>query len=285
MEPLNAGAQITPISLANEAMMLSNRGSIPVLIVEGPTDKAVLTDYLLRPDRCLPAYGFTNVIGALDRVLSSGGRYACGLVDADRIDEIPAHLFGFVENSGLPDCDTVVLTTTEVVTRVLSVLSDGRLHGPSALACLDRALELATPLGRIARESRLRRWGLSLSRFPVHEIAASGSGVDLDRLVDIAIKRSTAPAVDRATVLSVLSSVPPAATRNPALCRGHHLSSALVVAAVESGERLSLSSETLETHARIAFGPELFAASPLAEAIVRLENSTGHRLLREGAVK
>ena len=277
-------SSIDPTSLANEARMLSSKGRLPILLVEGPRDKSVLAEFLLGPERCLPAYGFNNVVGAMNIIVGYGGNYACALVDADRVDEVPESLIGFIESTGLPDCDTVVLTTLPVVTRVLSVASDGRLAGPRAVRCVERAVELSSPLGLLARESRRSQWGLNLDGFPITEIVGGSGDVDVQRMVNLAVRRTRNPTLVEA---SVLAGYYAAATGHPLgapCCRGHHLSAALVVAAAEAGERLQLGARAVESHARAAFGWQHFIASPLASAIRRLEHVLAMPLLREPLV-
>jgi hypothetical protein len=269
---------VDPYSLANEARIISNKGRFPVLLVEGSSDKAVLAGFLVSADRCLPADGFNNVVGALRHITGWGGRYACGLVDGDRYQEVPADLLFFVESAGASDCDTVILTTVPIVTRMLSVLTEGRLSNEAAEACLERAIQLCAPISALNRVSRTQAWGLSLDRFPFAEIARPGS-VDIELAVRIAVRRSKGCSVTEDDVLEQLRATA-AGTLDRTLCRGHHLSAALVVAVNETGEQLRLGGRGFETYARVAFAPEHFEGSALAVALRHLELRTGLQLLR-----
>lgn len=234
-----------------------------VLLMEGPSDCAVVDPHLNSDQiQSLPAHGKESLLRCIEIADIQGERNVLGVADRDFDIE-----FGFqVVSKNLVytdayDMDTLVCYTGSVLSRAISAAShrETRIRHLTAHAISDPRTIVECSAGALSAVRFLSMrdgLGLNLDRFPMHAVVKPPSGeVDLERMIDIAISRSSQTVATRSRIVAEVESIRD--KHSKALryfIRGHDFHACLAVQISQFWGGTKLSVERIAVVLRAAMG-------------------------------
>lgn len=219
------------------AELVLHRGSDDrtLLLLEGDSDCRSLDSHI-DESLCLsiPCHGKENLLPAMELVEEHGVSDVIALCDRDWDGYLPTPAVpGRVAITDYYDLDASIILSSGTCARVVKGQANRRelshhlfvskSTGPKAIA-----VAYAGPVGLLRLESERRGYGLALRDFPMSPVTKSDyTGVDIEKLVDIAARRSMYVEADSETLLGQLrDSLSEAHSLEP-FCSGHDLLAAL----------------------------------------------------------
>lgn len=271
--------ELTPAQIFNEIILHRTASRKPIVIVEGPSDKAVYARCLTtEPFLIIPAFGKSSVLAVMALVNSQSMASVVGIVDSDGTMN-PRLAPANVVVTGIHDLDVMVLTCIPVLVAVLLSHTDHLgsstdLDG-DAQSLLTTALSALVPLSALRIYSELNGLGLRFEGLPVHELI--GAAVDSLELVRLAGVHSGRTLDCHATLASMAGELQLCRKKPLEVTVGHDLAKAL--SAIVTTKSKKLGPTTLERSARAAFHPIHFKQTHVFRSLRRWQKVNGVKLV------
>lgn len=206
------------------------------LLCEGESDCAVLDPHLVEGAcETIPGYGSNSVVDAIRIATQQQTKGVAALIDRDwaKDDQKISPLAAQTDHY---DIDATIFYSGNVCRRVVSThcnrdavrgfLSSGGWDSP-----IQPATALAFPIGVLRKLNQEQGWGIRCADTPFDDVAfPDASGIDIEKAVLSAIKRSKKPRVNEADARAISTEVTEEmlSITDPAThCCGHDLNSAL----------------------------------------------------------
>ncbi|MFB7510857.1 hypothetical protein, partial [Streptomyces broussonetiae] len=189
---------LTADDVLSHVMMLAATNELLYVLVEGSSDCGVIDPHI-NAETCetLPGGGKSVVMGAVELAREEGFNRLAVAVDLDWADLLyPRTSHDDVFYTDYYDIDATVFFREQNVVRIASNFADRsqlRAHvAKSDCRTLhEMVTQIAYPIGVLRFISERERLQLHLREFPISVVLNSaGSGIDFNRMIELAIKRS-----------------------------------------------------------------------------------------------
>ncbi|MGW4049512.1 hypothetical protein ACWENA_01650 [Streptomyces sp. NPDC004779] len=266
--------QLDGDTLYAELIMLRTNDARAFILVEGPSDSAVL-DRFIDTDRftTIPALGKERALDALAITHSSArltGVYA--ILDQDWVNILEDPLdHDTVVYTDFYDLDACIFFTVGVYEAIAaSHCTDlsfkhgtpGCTHQDIADACVD----LALPVGMLRYLSRRDGLGLNLRDFPLGQVTRNGAdAVDLTQLVTLACQRARKDPADHTALPDLLRQEIAQVGDAARYCSGHDLAKAFSLLAKRQWAS-NAGHDTIERAARAAYPHDAFRVTRIGQS-------------------
>ncbi|WP_145968935.1 DUF4435 domain-containing protein [Streptomyces hyaluromycini] len=189
---------MTADDVLSHVMMLADTNELLYLLVEGDTDCSVIDPHIdMAVCDTLPSGGKTVVLGAVRMAREEGFNRLAAIVDLDWAEILyPKTKEDGVFFTDHYDIDATVFFREQNVLRVAGTFSN-RAQLRSYVANSDcptlheAVKQIALPVGLLRFTSEKHRLQLNMRDFPISVILnEDASGIDVDNLINIALKRS-----------------------------------------------------------------------------------------------
>ncbi|MGY4993981.1 hypothetical protein [Streptomyces sp. 900105245] len=228
---------LTADDVLSHVMMLAATNEVLYILVEGSSDCSVLDPHL-SADVCetLPSGGKSVVLEAVALAREEGFKRLAAAVDLDWADILYPRLgHDNIFYTDHYDIDATVFFREHNILRVAANFADRSLlrrHiSKSDYHTLhDMVTRVAFPIGVLRYISERDRLELYLRDFPVSvALNAAGNGIDFDKLIDLAMKRSPRSGISRDELVRLYRETEPEIDEPRRYCSGHDLLAALAV--------------------------------------------------------
>lgn len=270
---------LTPDDVFSHVLLLRSADERLILLVEGPTDCAVIDPHIERSAaQTIPGYGKATVIGVVTRANEKVVPRVAGLVDGDfdpvASNPYPANVFA----TDLYDIDAEVFFSAGVVERVSHSFGDRsrirkHLESEGAAAVTDMIVPGAAAMGALRLVSLRDALGLCVRSLPVREFLDMRSGkCRVDLLVKASVDRTKTCRLSCEEICRRVEEVLESAGESmQSLCSGHDLAAVLACLA-RARWKASLGADQAEKAMRAALSCDGFAVFPFVVALARWAN-------------
>jgi hypothetical protein len=252
---------LTADDVLSHVMMLAATNELLYILVEGTSDCSVIDPHI-NPDDCetLPSGGKSVVLGAVALAREEGFDRLAAVVDLDWADILYPRLeHDDVFYTDYYDIDATVFFKEQNVMRIAASFADrsqlrAHIAGSAYQTLHDMVTQIAYPVGVLRFTSEKHRLELHLRDFPVSVVLnTAGNGIDFDKLVDLAIKRSPRSRISTEDLLHLYQEAETEIDDPRRYCSGHDLLAALAAVLYRHcGSKASADAITRATRAAFA---------------------------------
>ncbi|WP_310725091.1 hypothetical protein [Streptomyces sp. N2A] len=277
---------MTADDVLSHVMMLADTNDLLYLLVEGDTDCSVIDPHIdVTLCDTLPSGGKTVVLGAVRMAREEGFDRLAAVIDLDWAEILyPKTQDDDVFYTDHYDIDATVFFREHNALRVAGSFSNrARLRSHVANCGYANLHELVTrlafPVGLLRFTSEKRRLQLNLRDFPISVVLNDeGNGIDLDRLIDLSLRRSGRDSACKEEVARLYAEAKEEVTDVQRYCSGHDLLAALAtVLHRKFGSKASI--DSISRAVRGAFSCSDVKESALFSSISKWGTSRGKEVL------
>ncbi|MBX7554381.1 hypothetical protein K1Y78_42190 [Streptomyces sp. tea 10] len=266
-----------------ELIMLRANDARAFILVEGPTDCAVLDRFVNAEHfTTVPAHGKIRALGAIERAYNGSQLTAVyAILDRDWVgfleDGLDHHAVVYTDFYDLDACIFFAPGVYEALAASFCTDLSFRYGTPGStrddisMACV----ELALPLGLLRYISHRDNLGLNLRDFPLNQVIKHlADGVELAALVELACKRAKKDPADFGSLVALLQQELAETAQREQYCSGHDLAKAFSLVAKQRWASRA-GHDVVERSARAAFSQNLFEQSIMFHDSGRWAAGTG----------
>lgn len=241
-------------------LMLQATTSAAVVLIEGPDDGGSLSAHFDPSVTTIPTGGKRNLLSAIVLVDTNSLARVLGIYDRDFEGILgEANSSPNLVQTDRYDLDATIILDTDVAYRLAMAFGSQdsvstHCQEIDADGPLDAAVAIAGEAGCLRLASTRSRLGLSLRDFPIPEVMTAGGRIDRERLVSLAVARSSHGTVDGAEAREALEAELDGEVDIGDTCSGHDLGAALAALCRGPWGGSSVSSQHMLNAVRAALG-------------------------------
>ena len=215
--------------LFSEVLLLRTADNRAIVLAEGPSDVRALAPHVdWESAQLIPTQGAINLDGTIKLVNEKQVPGVVGIRDRDWLGAIgPLPDTPNIVYTDLHDLDATIFIGTPAGERIILTHGDpGAVRSHCKLtnsaSGIDIVTAIAADLGALRRTSERHGLGLSLKNFPIHEVLDADGLVIIQRMISIALKRSSV-GILRESQVAALFTAERLSGRAEDLCCGHDI--------------------------------------------------------------